>query len=297
MTKILKIKKTPVITDEYVEDKYPYFIRDFIKTMDNYNLSIFYHNIKDIRLVATSKKNMKNKNAGAEYDIYSNTIHYTPSRVKADIMHELLHAATRVELEDGRIAGFMQVLNNGIGIGLGINEGYTALMDDRYFIDYDEEKKNEVDYVYPTSKYICALLDYLLGQEHMEELYMNADLLTLFKELSEYSSPRKTYNFLIRFDNLHMEADKNMHPNFLKVNKLYEEIIFYLAECFLTKYKYMYINKEITDEEYEKSLAFIEFFMDQTLTYYKILKSRKMSKYLPTLQEKVDIKIKKKTLE
>ena len=294
MAEIFKIKKTPIITAELEDKEYPFFIKDFINEFkDKYDLSIFYNNIKDIELIPIDFNLMENKYATGEYDIFSNRIHYDPNMVRDAIMHELLHIATRIRLKDGAIAGFMQVNEEEYGIGIGLNEGYTALMDDRYFIDYSDNKRTDANHVYPTSKYICTILEYLLGKEHMEDLFMHSDLHTLFEELSQYSSPKRTYNFIINFDKLSLESDCKMHPNILKVRKYYEYIIMYLAECFITKFQIMYSNKELSKEEYEQCLGFVRYFMDQNLNIHKISLTRKLSKYINPLEDKVINKLNK----
>ena len=295
MKEIIKIKKSPMIKEELDNEYYPEFVLDFIyKMKDRFDLSIFYKNIKDADFKPVNESEMERPYAGAEYDVMSNVVHYIPRTMKDNIMHELLHMATCIETTDGAISGFMQVRNDGYGIGLGLNEGYTELMDNRYFLDYSENKIKDLNYVYTTSKYICSILEYLLGKEHMEDLYMHADLLTLYKELSEYSSPRRAYNFITRFDRLHIEADTKLHPNILLVNKLYEQTIMFLSECFITKFKMMNNDGELSDEEYEQALGFVKYIMDQNLTFHKIIKSRKLSKYIGPLQAKVNIKMNKK---
>jgi hypothetical protein len=210
-------------------------------------------------------------------------------------MHELFHTSTRIRTKERVYCGFMQILEDGYGLGNGLNEGYTELMDNRYFLDYDVEKKKEIDKIYPLSKYVCNMLEYLLGQEHMEELYMNADLAGLYKELSFYSSPRKAYEFIIRVDRLFTEGDIKTIPNIFNVIDLYDNILFFISECFLTKFRMMYINKELNDEEYERCLGFVKFIMDKNLTYFKVINSRKLTRYYDKLNNKVIEKVNKKS--
>lgn len=293
---IIKIIKTPKVDNKEIDiSKHPRYIQDFVSTMKGRNLSYFYNNLDTLKIDMIDKKDMELKYAAAGYIPKDNVIKMIKGNLRTNIMHELLHSATRVKNKDRILVGFMQVLPNEYGLGMGLNEGYTALMDDRYFLDYSEEKAKQINTIYPNSKYICTLLEYLLGQEHMENLYMNADLYTLAKELSKYSSPRKTYNFITRFDKYFMETDTKMVCSMKKAINLYDDIILYISECLMTKLRMMYNNKELTEKEYETCLLFVKHIMNTRLEYLKVIKSRKLMKYYDKMLDKVNKKVDKKS--
>ena len=284
--KTMVIKKAPIINEDidYIDD-YPDYIKDFINKMKGKNLNNFYHNIKDIDIIPVSNKDTELPYAAAEYNVGKNIIKYRKGYLKRNIMHELLHAASRIELMDRILCGFMQVDNDGYGIGEGLNEGYTALMDDRYFLDYDESKTEDYCKTYIMSKYICGLLDILIGKDEMEEMYLNADLHSLFKILKNYSSPIKAYTFITDMDKLFKEADIKRIPNIRNVIILYQKVIYYLSECFLTKFNMLLDEKAINDYEYNKGFEFVKYLLNDPIVYFKVIKSKKMGKYINKLEQ------------
>ena len=284
--KPMVIKKAPIIIDniDFIEE-YPDYIKDFIDRMEGKNLNNFYHNIKDIDIIPVNKNETNLPHSAAEYDVAKNLIQYRKGSLKKNIMHELLHVASRIELKDRILCGFMQVDNQGYGIGVGLNEGYTALMDDRYFLDYEESKINEFSKVYKMSKYICGLLEMLVGREEMERMYLDADLHSLFKELRYYSSSAKAYEFIINMDKLFNEADIKSIPNIRNVMILYNKIIYFLSECFLTRFNMLLDEKIINDEEYNKEFEFVRDLLDDPIVYFRVIKSRKMGKYIDKLEQ------------
>ena len=296
---IIKIKKTPKVEDKRFDvSLYHEYTNDFVNTLKDKNLNIFFNNLPSLRVEGVKQDEMNISYASGEYNPWDNKITHNKYKRKEAIMHELLHSASRIKTDDRCFVGFMQTLPNEYCIGVGLNEGYTALLDDRYFLDYSEHKKEQVNKIYPCSKYICNILDYLIGKDKMEEYYFNADLLSLFKELASYSSNSKAYKFLLNFDHYFMEADTKEIPNMFKVINQYDDIILFLSECFMTKFRQMYNNKELTKKEYETCLLFVKHIMNTPLEYLKVIKSRRLiifyDRMLNTINNKVDNKSKVK---
>ena len=292
---IIKIKKTPKVEDKRFDvSLYHNYTIDFVNTLNDKNLNIFFNNLPSLRVEGVYQDEMNLPYASGEYNPWQNKITHNKYKLKEAIMHELLHSASRIKTDDRCFVGFMQTLPNEYCIGVGLNEGYTALLDDRYFLDYSEHKKEQVNQIYPCSKYICNILDYLIGKDKMEEYYFNADLLSLYKELASYSSYNKAYKFLMNFDNYFMESDTKEIPNMVKVINEYDDIILFLSECFMTKFRIMYNNKELTKDEYDKCLLFVKHIMNTPLEYFKVIKSRKLNIFYNKLLNKVDNKSKVK---
>ena len=265
---IIKIKKTPIIPDysyDITDYEYPKCIVDFIDRMKNRNLSKFYYNLEDLELKVGTEKEFVNKNAGAEYDLFTNIILYKKDRLEENIMHELIHVSTRLELRDRILVGFLQLFDSGYGIGEGLNEGYTALQDDRYFLDYAPDKAFQQNNIYPTLKYICNILEYLVTKDQMEDYFYDANLYGLFKELSQYSSYRKTYNFLMNTDYLFKLTDKQALNNIKAIMITYPRVFYYLSECFLTRFKIMREKGELSNEDYNNNIQFVKWLLNNEI--------------------------------
>ena len=281
----MTIKEAPIISD-YIEDlsEYPQYIQDFVNTMKDHDLNYFYHNLRELEIYAVKDNKMYIKNARADYNIAQNEIECVLEDINADIMHELLHVASRAETRDRLYCGFMQVLNDGYGIGIGINEGYTALMDDRYFMNYDESKEEAARYTYPILKHICRKLDALVGQKEMENFFMTADLKGLHEQLSMYSSERKTDMFFLNVDLLYKKVYDRNFPKVRQSLDLYQKIMMYLAECFMTRFKLQLDDGEFTQEEYDKCTEFVKILLDDRMYFNKVIKSKKLSDYYEVIR-------------
>ena len=98
----------------------------------------------------------------------------------------------------------------------------------------------------------------------------------------------------MNFDNYFMESDTKEIPNMIKVINEYDDIILFLSECFMTKFRQIYNNKELTKDEYNKCLLFVKHIMNTPLEYFKVIKSRKLSIFYNKLLNKVNNKSKVK---
>ena len=290
-----RIKQSPVVKEEFDNSvEYKQCIYDFINKMKHkHDLSAFYRNIKTLEIIPIDKFELPIQSASAGYNIDFNTIVYEEDRLNIDIMHELFHVATTKELDDRFISGFYQITDNNKTIGIGLNEGYTALMDERYFMDYDSNKLENSKNVYSIEKYICVLLEGLIGEEEMEDYYMDANLHDLVLEISEYSDRRSAHYFIQLVDKYYKERETKKHPNALTICRTYSKILYFIAECYLTKAKTLYNNRTISREDYETYVDYVKWLLDQNLHYHKIFRSRKMSKDFDGLNKTVENKIKK----
>lgn len=284
------IKRPPIIHCKIDNlDDQEFYIKDFVEKLEGKHLDYFYNNLKTLRVKITDK--LKLNFAGAEYDIYANIINCPHSEIRRNIMHELFHVATRVKNGELIHTGFMIIYTDKRGIGIGLNEGYTCLMDDRYFPDYDINKLKDKNVIYKMTKYICHYLDLLVGKDYMEHLYMHADLAGLYDILSDYSNDVRAYNFLKDLDRLYLEADIKKIPNIPKVFEIFDNIKFFLAECFVTRFRYQLRDGELTQEEFDQVNTIVNHLLDDTINYFKIIRSKKYSKYRYMIDEIVDQKI------
>ena len=70
---------------------------------------------------------------------------------------------------------FTPVDINDVSLGIGLTEGYTTLLCNRYF--------DQNDNGYPVEKYITLELEKIIGKNNMEKYYFKADLFSLLKAL------------------------------------------------------------------------------------------------------------------
>ena len=149
------------------------------------SLRNYYNNIASITISKSrllDKLAMKKKRYDGSYQPMSNTIKI----LKDDaIYHELFHMAST---RDYNYIGFQQK-----DIGKSLNEGYTELMNKRYFCD-DEMPS------YYTQVTIAEQLERLVGKEKMENLYLRSDLKGLINELRKYASNEAIEKFISSSD-------------------------------------------------------------------------------------------------
>lgn len=115
--------------------------------------------------------------------------------------HELFHMASANYDKEKNIAyhGLMQQnLTTGSIIGVSLNEGCTQLLAEKYF---NPDKKNQkISFVYQLSRNICEILDQILDNGKLENLYMNANLSGLINELSALSDYNNSIQFIQDLD-------------------------------------------------------------------------------------------------
>lgn len=194
------------------------------------------------------------------------------------IFHELFHLSSSYYEKNIIYSGFFQYndmkLEN-YSFGKGINEGYTSLMVERYF---------DNDYSYLLEKRIMFLVEKIVG-ETMENLYLNADLHGLIKELEKYESRENIYRFIQNMDIIVSRKIKN--EALLKI--IPDQIIGFLYSIYINKYK----NKNLTKEEYQFCIDDLKYSLKDIMMYFKANDYKVMTK--KELDEIDDEKIKKLT--
>ena len=113
------------------------------------------------------------------------------------IFHELFHMSSSVFKENVIYSGFSQSkIDMGNKIGVGLNEGYTDLLTQRYFGKHNGKYRNP--YAYEVE--IARLVEEIVGKEKMESLYLNANLEGLIDELKKYMSEDEIMKFIYKMD-------------------------------------------------------------------------------------------------
>lgn len=160
------------------------FLDTMNKNFDREDLKNLYDNIIWVLL----KKKFRFKNHG-DYDLIDNVIKGNEEDV---ITYELLHLSSNPYDETSDYCGFSYTIDNYL-IGIGLDEGYTELLNRRYF-------NSETKTSYENQIITCEYLEKIVGQKNMEKMYLNANLHGLIKELKKYYSLQEIERFIIAVD-------------------------------------------------------------------------------------------------
>ena len=110
--------------------------------------------------------------------------------IKNTLYHELLHVASRRVKENEYYCGF-DIKNI---IGIGINEDYTEYLLEKYFKEEPEYDRRAI---------FIQEIENLIGEDKLEEIYFNADLPSLIKELSKITNKKEVIKLLYEYDALY----------------------------------------------------------------------------------------------
>ena len=253
-------------------DKYNEMISDFYDILDSNfghcNLSIFYQNFKSLQ-IRDRKRNIldylniavSGASAAAEYDQRKNRMYVVEKKqhkLKNVIAHELLHMATSKEDDFAMCCGFQQFNKNSKTlIGTALNEGYTEHINQQHFFpDYFEDS-----YLHEQS--IAYEIEKIVGRSKMEQLYFEADLYGVIKELTKYVSLEEVIVFLRDFDKLHNKPVpmENKEQEFKALRKR-------IAEIYLKKQRKLLDKGKISEDEYKANkLIHADIFVNQEICF------------------------------
>ena len=147
----------------------------------------FYRNIRTLKLV--KKKRMPSQAVGA-FNRKKNEILYKDDAIEEldyTLFHEFFHLAS---CHDKKVGFHDYTVNR----GWGINEGFTEFLTVKYF-GLDEDS---VGYLFEIS--VVNILNSILGEEKMRELYMNANYLGLSLLLEQYLDRKESDDFVQKID-------------------------------------------------------------------------------------------------
>jgi hypothetical protein len=149
--------------------------------------------------------------------------------------------------------------------GVGLNEGYTQLMTERYFendrtLNFLRKNygvrntKNVVGNSYSLQTLIAYKVEQIIGKDKMENLYLNANPYGLRDELMKYASKEEINNFIINLDFLHYNiADVfRFSVNSKKIYKAYVQICAFLFNCYRKKIVLEHGRYYVYRKEFEK---------------------------------------------
>ena len=282
----LEILPTPIIEAEYDEQFFqnPIF-KDFHECLNNNvktGLDLLYQNIKTLKMKRFSKEQVNDKASLAEYSVVYNTILYNPERFKIAIMHELLHMSSSILTENCQFSGFSQFQQDGyVLIGIGLNEGYTALLDDRYFMDYTPDKRVYLNDSYMILKQLAGMLEDLLGHDFVEACYFHADLKGLIDCLCQFASYNDSICFILALDNIYTYCDsgKELRPRIAMEN--YSYAVEFIGKCYIAIFTEMLYKGEITEAKYAELMGYVYTIMRKQLRFKDqlVIGCRRMGKH------------------
>ena len=206
----------------------------------------FYSNINTLIIEETEEFKDK-ENASASYKISENKIYFLPG-YKSSLFHEFLHMISTILDKDEKITGFYHTYTTPkmkLGIGIGLTEGYTDLLANRYFntsIQYNIEED------------IAEIIELLIGRRKMEHLYLTSNQYGLIKELEKYTSLVEVSEFLMRLDDICIIGSKKelTEKDKDKINNIYNTTI----SSFLRKCADNYIKNDEQEVKKKKKLFF-----------------------------------------
>jgi hypothetical protein len=224
-------------------------IRRFYNVLkqNNFDTNILCSNAKDLDMFFVDKIRT---DAVGGYNTFTNEIMMVKNRHFMDyITHEFFHMSSTVRDDKKIYCGLMQQ-NADVGIGIGLTEGYTQLLNERYFEDITPTKKEHDVIVYPVTKKIAGWVEDIVGREFMEDCYIRADLDKLTMKLCEYVDDYKVLQFLRDLDIYYLEGEEKVLGNLPKAMKAYSNCLLFILECGYYSLDKRYMNNEMTTDEY-----------------------------------------------
>lgn len=217
---------------EDLEFKIKRFLMVMNRRCKNFNSKIFLKNFKKTFFNLSELKNENKSGINGSVIIRSTFNSFKLKNTKVTY-HELLHLAS---------------LKNDKNIFKPFNEGYTQLLEQRYFYE-----ANDLGYTYDFEVYIMRVVEGILGKEILEKLYFNGNFSKVFNSFNNY----------ISIDDLNL-----LKNNLISIYEIEQNNDVLLKKEELTKsfnkvFKILFvslINKLTTDNEYNKLLENKDFY-------------------------------------
>jgi len=244
---------------EELEFKIKRFLIVMNRSCKNFNSKIFLKNFKKtfFNLTELSKENKIGINGSVI--IRSSFNSFKLKNIKVTY-HELLHLAS---------------LKNDKNIFKPFNEGYTQLLEHRYFYEV-----NELGSSYDFEVYIMKTVEQIFGKDNLEKLYFNGEFNKIFNFFSNYISIeniKKLKDNLISIYEIEQQNETCEKREILKDN--FNQALEILFNCLINKLK--------SDNEYNKLLENIDFYK-KLFCFNVIINFNKINKKISfnTLEEK-----------
>ena len=281
--KIKKVKLPPELQAKFNEAEFRGIaskeikdaVNEFLEVLTNNFpreiLTNFYNNIHDMQIHMTDYKlkNIFHKiEFNGSFNAKTNTIKLNKNDQNYEaIFHELFHMASTVSLDNDIYSGFRQhkTYNSKDDIGVGINEGYTQALTERYFGHIEGIK-----YSYPFETFIACLIEEIIGEDKMAKYYFNSNLYGLIDELSKYNLPNNVMKFIYNLDFLNkiptLPNMKSLEQDY--IIKAIKQIINFLFYTYERKIKKQFNKGLISENEYIRNLEIYAIKL-KTIYYFK----------------------------
>ena len=244
-------------------------IRDFYSTLEDKlshcDLSAFHANMKDLRIYSSKDSfllklldALAGTRTGGAYLSKKNKIHiddqpFGRSQLKRNILtHELLHMASTRKDKDFIYSGF-HISGKKLSIGEGINEGYTELLNGRYFGNPRSSDS------YFDLQMLSSGIETIVGQENMEKMYFSNNLNGLIEALGRYISKDEAIGLIAKMDSL---LKKKTRTDSKQASKLFDEIKMDIAGIRLRQLKMQKDNGELSERDYINSIYSLELYLN-----------------------------------
>lgn len=236
------IKKDKVFVNtenDKINEIFENFVNIMNKNFEEEDLGNLYDNI----IWVLFKKYISRKYNG-DYDPITNIIRTLSENDTDSINHELIHMSANPCDNTNDYGGFYYTIDKYV-IGYGLDEGYTELLNKRYF-------NSKVQNAYRLQIIICRYLEELVGQKKTEKMYLNANLFGLIKELKQTHDTKEIERFIAAidfthdYDNVELLADCEIDALYAQI----ETIIIFLFKGYCKKM----LNKELQEDILEKQM-------------------------------------------
>lgn len=180
--------------------KYKMDILKFIGTVcyeKDINYNLFYNNIKTLSIKERSvfdrckdyiAKEENKCDYSGRYSVRENRILLN---LDQSLTHELFHAASSFVDHNGPHSGFIQKK-----IGVGLTEGFTTLYDVRYF------NRDDYNPFYLLLSNFARIIEIIVGERKVKELYFSSDLKGLVDEISKYCDSKIVIDTISMMDTI-----------------------------------------------------------------------------------------------
>lgn len=197
------------ISENYKQEKPEiyFFTSELLKNIKQENIKNLI--INSTKLTINYHKKAINKKILGTYDAQTQTIEIYENAKNTTLYHELLHVASSNPKYCS--TGFKIILKQGGIFGNGLNEGYTELLNNRFF------GVKSSSYLY-LQKLAQLIENFYENKEEMINDYFHANIFNLIKEMLKSMTLEEIIDILVDMDYL-IETNSEDYIEYLKIKK------------------------------------------------------------------------------